>query len=82
MPPVRGEVSAVSAYAIIWKETSFPAACFRLKLKRPTTDRLEDLCPFILAESVEELDYSFSSYIPSFSVFRQIFYNFSSLTLQ
>jgi hypothetical protein len=47
---VRGGVSAASAYATIKKETSFPAACFYLKLKKLTIGRSKDLCPSILVE--------------------------------
>lgn len=42
---VTGRENAVNAYDIIWNETSFQAACFHQKSKKPTTDQLKNSYP-------------------------------------
>jgi len=45
----RGEI-AVNVYDIIWKETSFQAACFHPKSKKPTTGPLKNSYPSTLVK--------------------------------
>ena len=42
--------SAVNVYDIIWKETSFQAACFHLKSKKPTTGPSKNSHPSTLVK--------------------------------
>jgi len=59
MSPVRGGVSAASAYATIGKEMSFLVAYFRLKLKRLSIGPSKDLCQSAPVERCGEPVYSF-----------------------
>jgi hypothetical protein len=60
MCPVRGGVGVVSVYVTMGKETSFPAACFHLKLKKLTIGLSKDLCLPALVKDIEELICSFN----------------------